>query len=428
MRVAYYSPLPPERSGIADYSALLLPTLARKVDVRVARRRRLRPPRVDVSLYHVGNHPDAHGWIVDALRRRPGPVVLHDFVLHHLVAGLTVGRGDSEAYRAAMFRDSGVLGRLLAHGVIDGLVPPLWETRAEQFPLTREILFHARGLLVHSRYVEESVRVLGYMGPIWRVPHPAWPRPEQLPDPGLPAGRWPVIGCFGNLTASKRIPQLARAFALLREEFPEALLLVVGEPAPGFELESTLERHGLTGDHVLRLAYVPEDRLWALMGAADISVNLRWPTMGETSGTAIRALALGRPLVVSDVGWFSELPDDTVEKVPVGSDEIETLADALARLSRDAGLRVELGAAGERWIRREHDLGRVADAYVAALEEAAGRDLVRAEVLGEVARAASEIGLRARDSEVAVLGEALSDAGLRDCARAASGPTRQAFS
>ncbi len=414
MRVAYYSPLPPERSGIADYSALLLPALARKVDVRVARRRRLRPSRVDINLYHVGNHPDAHGWIVDALRRRPGPVVLHDFVLHHLVAGLTVGRGDGEGYRAAMFRDSGVLGRLLAHGVIDGLVPPLWETRAEQFPLTREILLHARGLLVHSRYVEESVRGLGYTRPIWRVPHPAWPKPEQLADPGLPAGRWPVIGCFGNLTTSKRIPQLARAFALLREEFPEALLLFVGEAAPGFELESTLERHGLTGDHVLRLAYVSEGRLWALMSAADISVNLRWPTMGETSGTAIRALALGRPLVVSDVGWFSELPDGTVEKVPPGVDEVEILANTLIRLSRDAGLRDELGAAAEDWVRREHDLGRVADAYAAALEEAAGRDFVRAEVLAEVATAASEVGITARDPDIQAVGKALSDVGLRD--------------
>ena len=93
MRVAYYSPLPPERSGIADYSALLVPALARKVDLRIARRRR-RPGRgVDISLYHVGNNPEAHGWIVEALCEQPGLVVLHDFVLHHLVSGLTLGRG-----------------------------------------------------------------------------------------------------------------------------------------------------------------------------------------------------------------------------------------------------------------------------------------------------------------------------------------------
>jgi glycosyltransferase involved in cell wall biosynthesis len=414
MKVAYYSPLPPERTGIADYSALLLPALERSLDVRIARRRRLRPRRVDIDLYHVGNHPDAHGWIVDALRRRPGLVVLHDFVLHHLIAGLTVGRDDGEGYRAAMFREAGIVGRLLAHGVIDGLVPPLWETRAEQFPLTREILIHARGLVVHSQYVEESVRELGYTGPIWRVPHPAWPKPERLLDPALPTNRWPVIGCFGNLTTSKRIPQLVEAFVRLREEFPDALLVLVGQPAQGFDLEATLGRHGLGGEHVVQLDYVDEDRLWALIAAADVSVNLRWPTMGETSGTAIRTLVLGRPLIVSDVGWFSELPDEAVEKIPVGLDEVEVLADTLARLCRDEGLRAELGAAGEAWIRRNHDLGRVADAYAAALEEAVGRELVRLEVLREVATAASELGIRASDSDAAAVGKALSDVGLGD--------------
>src|ERR687885_744694 len=110
MKVAYYSPLPPERSGIADYSALLLPALEGLIDVDVVRRGRTRPVAADVALYHVGNDPDSHGWIVDALRRRPGVVVLHEFVLHHLVAGLTIGRKDGHAYLAAMERVDGVPG------------------------------------------------------------------------------------------------------------------------------------------------------------------------------------------------------------------------------------------------------------------------------------------------------------------------------
>ena len=69
MKVAYYSPMSPERSGIADYSALLLPALERRLDVQVVRRGRTRPVRgTDLALYHLGNNPDAHGWIVDALR------------------------------------------------------------------------------------------------------------------------------------------------------------------------------------------------------------------------------------------------------------------------------------------------------------------------------------------------------------------------
>ena len=115
MRVAYYSPLPPSRSGIADYSALLLPALRERVEVVVAEPGK-RAPSADVALYHVGNDPDAHGWIVDALRKRPGVVVLHEFVLHHLISGITLGRGDVEGYAAALERDVGPSGRTMADG------------------------------------------------------------------------------------------------------------------------------------------------------------------------------------------------------------------------------------------------------------------------------------------------------------------------
>src|SRR3954469_10741493 len=112
MKVAYYSPLPPSRSGIADYSTLLLPALRERVSEVVTVAPGKRAPDADVALYHVGNDPDAHGWIVDALRRRRGVVVLHEFVLHHLIAGITLGRGDARGYFDAMERELGVAGRL----------------------------------------------------------------------------------------------------------------------------------------------------------------------------------------------------------------------------------------------------------------------------------------------------------------------------
>ena len=141
VRVAYFSPMPPEASGIADYSALLVPALREHVDVDVVKRGTKRPPRgTDLAVYHIGNNPEAHGWILDALRRTPGLVVLHDFVLHHLVAGVTIGRRDGHGYLDAMEREHGVVGRLLAHGVLDKRLPPLWEARPEEFPLAGEVL------------------------------------------------------------------------------------------------------------------------------------------------------------------------------------------------------------------------------------------------------------------------------------------------
>ncbi len=123
---------------------------------------------------------------------------------------------------------------------------------------------------------------------------------------------------------------------------------------------------------MIREPYVEEARLWSLMAACDACVLLRAPTMGETSGSAIRTLSLGKPLVVSDVGWFAELPDDVALKVPVGGDEeVDALAAALARLA-DPAVAARMGDAARAYVEREHDLDRVAGLYAAALEEAAG--------------------------------------------------------
>jgi hypothetical protein len=129
------------------------------------------------------------------------------------------------------------------------------------------------------------------------------------------------------------------------------------------------------------------------MAGVDVCVNLRHPTMGETSGSAIRALSLGKPLVVSDVGWFSELPDAVALKVPVDAHEAQTLEAALELLVTRPDVRERMGAGAVSLARREHDLDRVAELYAAALEESAGGDAVSDAVLREVSRAAADVGI-----------------------------------
>ena len=387
MKVAYYSPMPPSRSGIADYSALLVPALRERIEEIVVVEPGKRAPRADLALYHVGNNPEAHGWIVDALKRRPGVVVLHELVLHHLIAGITIGRGHGRGYLDAMERDYGVAGRLLALGVLDNLLPLIWETQPERFPLTATVLDLAEGLIVHSRYVERGAREAGYGGPIWRIPHPAWP--EGTIEPAGLAGD-PLVGCFGYLNMNKRIPQLLEGFTLLRQKRPGARLLLVGDAAERFDLDRRLERLGIGDEALIRESYVSEERFWALMAACDVLVNLRSPTMGETSGSVIRGLSLGKPMLVSDLGWFAELPDGVALKIPVDEYEAPTIAAALELATAHAG---ELGAAAREYVRAEHDLGRVADAYVSALEDAAGGEAVSDAMLMRIAQAASDAGL-----------------------------------
>jgi len=410
MRIAYFSPLPPEQSGIADYSALLLPALRERIEVTVVKRGSRKPPRgTDVALYQVGNNPDAHSWIVDALRRHPGVVVLHDFVLHHLVAGMTVGRRDGHGYLDAMEREHGVVGRLLAHGVLDKRIPPLWESRPEDFPLASFVLEHATGVVVHSGFVHDLVRATGFSGPVHVVPHPAWPVPAIDPE-RVAAGT--VIGCFGIVNQSKRVPELLQAIARVRESHPEVTLLLAGPTSPGFDLDRRLQRLGLAGEGVVREGWIDERRLWALMAGSDVLVNLRHPTMGETSGSVVRGLSLAKPLVVSDVGWFAELPRDVALRVPPDEDEVATLAAALELLVTRDDVRAEMGAAAAELARRMHDLGRAADLYVAALEEAAGGRAVADAVLGDVSRAAADVGISAGSAEASEIARRLAEVRL----------------
>ena len=101
-------------------------------------------------------------------------------MLHHLIAGITIGRGNGRGYLDAMERELGVAGRLLGLGVLDNLLPLLWETQPERFPLAGVVLDHAHGPdrpLALRR--AERARAAGYAGRLWRIPHPVWP-PEPV--------------------------------------------------------------------------------------------------------------------------------------------------------------------------------------------------------------------------------------------------------
>ena len=325
-------------------------------------------------------------------------------MLHHLIAGITIGRGNGRGYLDAMERDLGVAGRLLGLGVLDNLLPLLWETQPERFPLSGVVLDQAHGpdrALALRRRPCARPRATGGASGGSRIPSG---RPSSARARDRRRAATPLIGCFGYLNMNKRIPQLLEAFASLRRRLPGARLLLVGAAGERFDVERRLERLGLT-EGVHRLDYVPEERMWSLMAACDVLVNLRYPTMGETSGSVIRALSLGKPLLVSDVGWFSELPDGVVLKIPVDEYEVVTL-DAALEFAVEHG--EALGAAAREYVEREHALPKVADAYAAALEVAAGGDAVDDAVLWRIAEAAAEAGV----DDMSLLAQRLGEVGI----------------
>jgi glycosyltransferase involved in cell wall biosynthesis len=364
MRVAFFSPLPPARSGIADYSEALLQELRHRLDVEVLT---TASPNVnaDIAVYQIGNN-GYHGFVYESALRDPGVVVMHESNLHHLIADLTIRRGDWDAYVRECEYDAGPEARAYAERARKLEVGPDYEG----VRMTRRLLERARGVIVHSKFMEQEVRRAGFTGPVAVIPHGAW-----IPEAERNAYRHrlgldeftPLVGIFGFLKPYKRIAESLRAFKRLVRIVPTARMILVGEPHPEFPIESMIQSMGLWGN-VRVLGFTPIEEFTGYLAACDVVLNLRYPTVGESSGTLLRALGLGKPVLVSEIGSFAEFPEDVCLKVPVGAEEEDLIFEYLNLLVSRPEVARELGARAKRYVAEECNWPAVARWYAEFLE------------------------------------------------------------
>ena len=387
IKVAFFSPLPPARSGIADYSATLLEELAKFVHVEVfpARAPNFRAADFDIALYQIGNNV-YHDFCYETAVAHPGVVVIHEANLHHLIADMTIKRGDWDAYIAAAEEEGGQAAVEYAMRVRALEVGPDYDG----LPMLRRLLARSKGAVVHSQCVADELRDAGFQGPVARIPHGAWipraSRSEFRHRLGLNEAT-PLIGTFGFLKPYKRIAESLRAFRRLVRLEPEARMILVGEPHPDFPLQALIQSLDLSGQ-VRVLGFRPIDEFVGYLAACDIVLNLRFPTVGENSGTLMRALGLGKAVIVSDVGSFRELPSEICFKAPVDASEEDHLFEFLNLLVSRPDLRRELGERARTWVERECAWPVVAKSYAEFLEAVIeGREYEPAPLL--VGRAAS---------------------------------------
>jgi glycosyltransferase involved in cell wall biosynthesis len=399
MRRAFATPLPPATSGIADYSAELAPHLvaagaeltlfyegAAAPDPAFAARFPCRPlaelgaaldrERFAAVVYQLGNSAGHHEQTYRTLLERPGIVVLHEFMLHHVVRELTLVRGDAAAYVEEMRYAAGATGRAAARRLLDTHYPvDVWA-----FPLFERVVDRSLGVLVHSEFTRQRLLRSRPLAHIGCVPMPvdlgalAPPTSAQRASAraalGIDAGA-PLLASFGFVTPNKHLEPALVAFARLRAERPDARFAVVGEISRHYDFDEVLARVGAAG--VTVTGRVPLNRLHDWMVACDVAVNLRHPTGGETSATLFRLLALARPTLVSDSGSFAELPDGAVAKVEVGPDEVEQIAALFRRLLSDPPSAEALGRQGRRAVERDHALPEVAGRYLSFVRETLAR-------------------------------------------------------
>lgn len=457
MRVAYVSPLPPQGSGIADYSAELLPRLAaqpgieeiglfvesgapRPSDPRLQPfavhaladlPQQLAAGRYHLPLYHLGNNHEFHTEIRAALLRTPGVTVLHEYVLHQLVRDACLRRGDLAGYREELRYAYGGTGEVLGRRLAEAGVPvDPWS-----FPLFERVVDRSRALIVHNRTTRDRVLRSRPLAKITVVPHHLSLEAlgTEVPDRagaraalGLPADGF-LVASFGLITPAKRPAVLLDAFARFRQAHPQARLLLVGEVSPYLDLDGLLEPERRAGVTVVGRTSLREFLLYML--AADVAVNLRHPSSGETSGTLMRLLGLGTPVIVTNEGSFSEIPDGCAAKVDLDEYEVPLLVAYLERLAADPELRRMIGNAARHHLATHHTLDGSARAYAQVLAEtlASGDqafvaappllddpvgDLL-AELVGEVATAAHDLGVTERDDDLLRgVAEVVDDLGL----------------
>jgi len=367
MRVAFYSPMPPSPSGIADYSAALAAPLARLCDLDVIPNGDAATS--DIAVYQIGNNPFHEGAYLRALET-PGVVVLHEANLHHLIAELTIRKGNWDGYLKELHFDGGETALSYGHRVRSLEVGPDYDG----VPMLRRIVANARGVVAHSDFVLRAAREAGFTGPTAKIPHGAWVDPV-VPTPGRLSYRRklgldesaPLIGIFGHLKPYKRIAESLRAFRRLVRLEPRARLILAGEPHPDLNLSQLIRSLDLGGT-VRMLGRQEIDDFTGYLGACDVVLNLRYPTVGETSGTLLRAFSLSRPTIISDVGAFSEFPDAVCLKVPVGDAEEQMIFECMHLLVSRPDLAASLGQRARSWVEAECSWQHTAEQYHSFLE------------------------------------------------------------
>lgn len=387
MKIAYFSPLNPIKSGVADYSEELLEYLAGfgRIDLfiddyqpssswlydyfRIHNYRKIYENHgrydYDLHLYHMGNN-DNHSFIYSVLLEYPGLVVLHEPMLHHFVFSQTVGNNRLREY----LREVDYCYNTERSTIVKTTLEDRDENSWFNYPLVDRIIDSSLGVIVHSEFARRTVLEVNPRAVVRKIDHHYAPPPiDQMRSPellreilGFSADDF-LIGSLGYITSSKRVDVLLRALASIRAHGYNAKLLLVGKMLPGCEALRWIEELGLD-EAVLVTGFVDTRTFREYLNVPDIFVALRHPSAGETSGSVIKMMGTGSPVILSDHYAFSEFPDDCCIKVTPGENEEGELVEHLIHYIENAGERLALGERARKHVLVNHDIQASARRYI----------------------------------------------------------------
>jgi glycosyltransferase involved in cell wall biosynthesis len=415
MKLAYFSPLGPQRSGISDYSEELLPHLAAGAEItlfvdgfqplnreltsrfEVCDYRRQRSSlheleRFDAVVYHIGNDHRYHAGIFEVMPHRTGIVVFHDFALQEFFLGLARERDDLRFYLDEVESCHGKTSRKEAAEALARGAQPSLLAQPIEFPLNCRIANSAEGIIVHSEWSRARFAGIAPAVPVARIAMPV--KFSASSRPPLGSVKEVKIASFGLITPGKGIEQSLHALSALKRthRFRYAL---VGEEDPHFDVREIIRRYRM-GDCVEITGHVTLEEFKRRIDETDIALNLRERTVGETSASLCRLMAAGVCSVVVEAGWYAELPNDAVVKIPLDSSANKLLLAYLERLIEDQSLRTRIGENARRYALDEHNPERRATDYLAFIREVIGHR-PRRKIIADVSHELSLLGVKPAD-------------------------------
>ncbi|MFC4930349.1 glycosyltransferase [Massilia sp. GCM10023247] len=394
-RIAFVSPLPPERTGIADHAVRVLLTLLPSFDIDLVTEQAsvVLPPALsalpcrnaawlyehaddyDHLIYQFGNSP-FHSYMVPLLAAHPGVVVLHDFYLSSMLAYEEMNGTMPGIWSRALFDSHGY------HALQMSTTPEGWEQAKQAYPSNLGILQNATHVIVHSEFARQLART-------WYGPEAArdWsqaPLPRALPAEHDRAAARAALGIrpdaflvcnFGFVAPTKHCLELLDAWvAAGLPADTDCELVFVGENHGadyGAQLNEAIRAAG-AGERIRISGWISNDDYFRYLQAADLAVQLRTSSRGESSATVLDCMIHGVPTIINANGSMAEFPADAAWMLPDLFSQDE-LTQALLALRKDDRVRQALGRAALALMAVRNSPERCAAQYAHALGCAAER-------------------------------------------------------
>lgn len=377
MKLNWFSPLPPAKTDVAHYTMRILPELQERAKITLwtdqsewdprikqyADIRRYTSQRVpwrdlhfaDVTFFNIGNNPHYHGSILEIARQYPGIVILHDLALQECIASLYRNRWkDRDGYLRVMSGHHGEEGRRAAELYWDRRYST--ELMSEHYPLTHFALEKALGAVVHTAGALDTLSKENKW-PLCYAPLPYAPTPKSDKSSAKTAqperGEDPPFRLivFGYIGPNRRLDKLLEVLA----NFPQRdnfRLDVYGKIWNSQQILRHIKALGLK--ELVRLhGYVAEEELDNALAEAHLAVNLRYPTMGEASGSQLRIWYHALPSLVTKIGWYADLPEEVVVFVRA-ENEVTDIQDQLINYLANPSRFAEVGRKGRRFLEEYH--------------------------------------------------------------------------